>query len=381
MSAEPAQITPIQPVNPVQPPPQPPSESQNNNTSDNSPITDRDYLDRVVAQNTRKYTIAKAEFSVPCMPSMLNEALRLLQEYCQLLGKPGTPEEQEKLRAFLSQKLQEGFKASPHSRLVLMCVPAKPQIGLLGGVSIQTKVVSESLSDKYTTWPKTRPDPLFGSEPDVKVMNVAASLGEPSQIRVLDVGAGPGRNSLPLARRGHPVHALELTPVFAEKLVQAAKPENLPIEVAVGNVLDPLVRMQPYYYQYVISTEVISHFRNTQELRLFFGKMCDALVTGGKLLVSLFLTEGGYQPTDLVRELGEVSFSSIFTPGELRQSIEGLPLNMVSAEATLEYEKQHHQGESWPPTPWYEGWCSGRNVFPIAKKPPMQLSWVLMERS
>ncbi len=380
MPVDPAQITPIQPVNPVQPPPQPSSESQNT-TTDNEPITDRAYLDRVVAQNTRKYTMAKAEFSVPCMPSMLDDALRLLQEYCRLLGKPGTPEEQQKLRDFLAQKLKDGFNASPHSRLVLMCVPAKPQVGLLGGVSIQTKVVSESLSDKYTTWPKTRPDPLFGSEPDVKVMNVAASLGEPSQIRVLDVGAGPGRNSLPLARRGHPVHALELTPVFAEKLVQAAKPENLPVEVAVGNVLDPLVRMQPYYYQYVISTEVISHFRNTQELRLFFGKMCDALITGGKLLVSLFLTEGGYQPTDLVRELGEVSFSSIFTPGELRQSIEGLPLKMLSAEATLEYEKHHYQGESWPPTPWYEGWCSGRNVFPIEKKPPMQLYWVLMERS
>jgi 16S rRNA A1518/A1519 N6-dimethyltransferase RsmA/KsgA/DIM1 with predicted DNA glycosylase/AP lyase activity len=39
---------------------------------------------------------------------------------------------------------------------------------------------------------------------------------DPTTHRVLDIGGGTGRNTLALARRGHPVDVVEMTPKFAE---------------------------------------------------------------------------------------------------------------------------------------------------------------------
>ena len=45
------------------------------------------------------------------------------------------------------------------------------------------------------------------------------------------VGAGTGRNTLALARRGHPVDAVEMTPKFAD--IIRAEPEREALDVRV----------------------------------------------------------------------------------------------------------------------------------------------------
>ncbi|PRC55960.1 SAM-dependent methyltransferase, partial [Mycobacterium sp. ITM-2017-0098] len=72
--------------------------------------------------------------------------------------------------------------------------------------------------DTYDNWVATRKPPLFGSNPDARVSALAAEITDPGTARVLDIGAGTGRNALAMARRGHPVDAVELTPKFAEIL-------------------------------------------------------------------------------------------------------------------------------------------------------------------
>jgi predicted RNA methylase len=46
------------------------------------------------------------------------------------------------------------------------------------------------------------------THPDAKVMAVAAQLGDAKMVKILDVGAGTGRNTFALAERGHPVEPI-----------------------------------------------------------------------------------------------------------------------------------------------------------------------------
>ena len=249
------------------------------------------------------------------------------------------------------------------------------------GLACQLIVVTSSVGDQYKAWVQTREPPLFGSHPDAKLMATAAKLGEPRQVRVLDVGAGTGRNTLPLARLGHPVDAIELAPTFAEQLRVAVQVEKLPVTVTEGDVLDPLVRMRPAHYQLAIAAEVITHFRETDQVRLFLAKMCDFLCPGGLLLFSTFLAMDGYEPEWLVREVAQISWATLFTRQEMAAAMEGLPLLQLSDELLFEYERYHLPPEAWPPTPWFMSWATGQDVFPMANgRPPIELRWLLCRR-
>jgi SAM-dependent methyltransferase len=56
--------------------------------------------------------------------------------------------------------------------------------------------------------------------------------------RMLDVGCGPGRHALALARRGREVHGVDLSPDFVELARAAASAEGLPATFEVLDVRD-----------------------------------------------------------------------------------------------------------------------------------------------
>jgi tellurite methyltransferase len=70
-------------------------------------------------------------------------------------------------------------------------------------------------------------DALFGSDPEATLIEYAGRL--PEKATVLDIGAGQGRNSLYLARRGIVVDALEPSEPAARQLERIAAEERLPI--------------------------------------------------------------------------------------------------------------------------------------------------------
>src|SRR5215208_5136837 len=61
----------------------------------------------------------------------------------------------------------------------------------------------------------------------------------PPPARVLDMGAGTGSLSLPLARLGYQVTALDLSPGMLERLRLRAADEGLDIEIVEGNADSP----------------------------------------------------------------------------------------------------------------------------------------------
>lgn len=350
-------------------------------TDKGSPVTDANFLKAILAERLKRLIAAQGEFHLPCMPTMIDEYMKLIQGSLQLLGQKFTSEELDALQKLVATNLSEGFRASPHARLIVTYKPVDPKEGLVKGITVNVSVQVESVADKYQMWPQITEEPLFGTHPDAKVLAIAAELGqERVSAPILDVGAGTGRNSLPLARLGHPVDAIELTPIFAQKLSATAVAEGLPIKVTQGNILDPLLRMGAAHYRLAIASEVVYHFRYIEQIRLFIAKMCDALQSGGLLLFSTFIAVDGYEPDDMVREMSEVTWSHVVTRKELNAAMEGLPIEILSDESVLEYEQTHLPKEAWPPTHWFINWASGRDLFPIQEIPPLELRWILARR-
>jgi SAM-dependent methyltransferase len=342
-------------------------------------ITDPEVLkDSIMARfQTRIYS--RGELVVPSVPSLVDYFVQGFEEVFVAIGKAFTPEELQTLREILLPQLELGFQASPHSNVILRYEPSDS-----GGITYTVSNVVASMTDQYKTWVDTREPPLFGSHPDTKLLEVAKSLGSPHQINkinILDIGAGTGRNTLPLARMGYGVDALEMTPIFAEQIEAAAQAEQLPVRVYHADILSPLVRMAPAYYSLAVAAEVVSHFRDADQLRLLLAKMCDGLHSGGIFLFNTFLAIDGYEPDQLTREMSEVNWSTIFTYEDIAYAMHDLPLELLEEVPVYDYEKANLPSEAWPPTGWFDNWANGRDLFWLPdQKPPMELRWLVCRR-
>lgn len=93
------------------------------------------------------------------------------------------------------------------------------------------------------------------------------------------------------------------------------------------------------------------------------------------------LTVDDYEPDQLARQMSQVNWSSFMTKSELAAAMDQLPIEMLSDESQLEYERNHLPAEAWPPTGWFINWASGRDLFGFDNvKPPMELRWLVFKR-
>jgi 2-polyprenyl-3-methyl-5-hydroxy-6-metoxy-1,4-benzoquinol methylase len=320
----------------------------------------------------------KAELFLPAVPGLVDHYVEGFSEGWKALGRPFTPKDTDYFRHVLSQTLRQAFEESPYSSVHVIYETDDPPKAT---ISWKMGIRHSSLADEYAMWVAERPPPLFGHHPDAKVMNVARSLGPPSEIAVLDVGAGTGRNTIPLAKEGFRADAVELTAPLANILRQAAETQHLPIRVYEGDVFDPSSSVPPNHYRLVLLAEVVSHFRNSQQLRALFETANRLLVPGGLLLFSAFLPTRGYEPDEVAREMSQVMWSSLFTFRELQDAAGGLPFDMISDESVLDYERSHLPAEQWPPTGWFEGWAAGQDVFDLPRgECPIEVRWLTFRK-
>jgi 2-polyprenyl-3-methyl-5-hydroxy-6-metoxy-1,4-benzoquinol methylase len=322
--------------------------------------------------------IGEGQIDFPCIPSMLEVYASKLAGLWDILGKPFTEAEMTNLKNLLQQQLVAGFKVSPYARVIVgyQCRPP-PQ-----GIKYIIRLNNQTMEDIYSTgWVSEEKQTPFGRLPDAKVMALAAELGEPGAAPVLDIGAGTGRNAIPLARRGHPTRAVEPVATLAGEMRKVAENEKLPLEVDQIDFLGPDPNVQPGHYKLVIVAEVVSHFRGLDQVRKLFERVSEALAPGGLMLVSSFLTADGYKPDTLAREAAGFAWSSIFTRAELKAIVDELPFDRMSDESVHDYEKEHLPAEGWPPTSWFVAWAQGTDTFDVpVGKAPIDLRWLVYRR-
>lgn len=325
-------------------------------------------------------TSASGEVTWPAAPGLLEHYVSSLHTIFAAVGRVFTDEEIDRVRQILRRKLEQGFKASPFAKVTIKYHTEPPPSTALT-YTISHAVVT--IADEYDHWVKTRKPPLFGEHPDAKIQSLAASLGAPADVFVLELGAGTGRNALPLARAGHSVDAVELAPSLADILRQVAEKEAASVRVITGDGLDPALDLPQNHYKLVVLAEVVaSHFRDVDQVRRLFESASKWLAPGGLLVFSAFLSTGGYKPEDVARELSEVFWCVIFTRREFKDAAAGLPLSLLTDESVYEYEKKNLPKEAWPPTGWFSEWARGQDLFDVApEKSPLELRWLVYRKN
>ena len=322
---------------------------------------------------------ASGELKLPAVPELRDEYVERLARLFARYGRAFDAKQLSELRELLDHKLKEGFEASPYASVFVRYETEPPP---LASVSYQVEVRVSTMADQYAEWVAERKPPLFGSHPDTKVMDLAASLGDPKSAPVLDVGAGTGRNTLPLARAGHPTDAVEFSPDLARILRADVESSGLPVRVWEGDVVDPALPIPEAHYRLIIACEVVYHLRSIERIRRMFQRIETLLTPGGSFAFSMFMPLAGYKPDALSRQLSDIFWCTVFTRDDMAAITDGLSLQRVSDESVHDYEKAHLPAQAWPPTGWFAEWTQGIDLFDLpAGKAPIDMRWLVYKRT
>ncbi len=331
-------------------------------------------LNQALMDRVLRLANAQGQLTLAAVPALLEDYVRLLLDTFRASGVEFNEEEIAQLRGILRDQIAAAFSASSRSDITVAYAIAS------NGLAVEYRVtpVYRSIAETYDAWVSDRTPPLFGSYPDTRIWHLAHEHVVPGSAPILDIGAGTGRNALALARRGHTVDAVEMTHEFAEALRRDIALEQLPVRVLQRDVFDSEADLRDDYAMIFLS-EVVSDFRSVDQLRALFDLASRRLAPGGTLVFNAFLPKEGCEISDAARQFGQRAYSSIFTPAELDEAVGQLPLELVSDESVFEFEKANLPEEEWPPTSWYEGWTTGRDVFsvPDRESSPIDMRWLV----
>jgi SAM-dependent methyltransferase len=163
---------------------------------------------------------------------------------------------------------------------------------------------------------------------------------------VLDLGCGSGRVALHLARRGHPVTGLDISPELADAVNRRAAAEELPAQALTGDVraLD-LGRRFPLV---IAPMQLIQVLGGEPERIACMSSISRHLASGGRAAIALApridLAEGGdHQPLPDVRETGSWICSSL--PLAVRPAADGVLVLRLRQTVSPEGEIREERNE------------------------------------
>ncbi|MBV9722201.1 MAG: class I SAM-dependent methyltransferase [Mycobacterium sp.] len=329
-----------------------------------------------MARRLYRRSVAMGQITVPAVPSLIEEYVAMCDNLFASLGVQYSAAEFAQLKTVLATQLAQAYQASSRSNIV---ISFHAPFGT--ALNYRVNVEAVTVAGHYDGWVSTREGSLFGMTPDARVWELAGETADPRSYRILDIGAGTGRNALALARRGHPVDAVEVAPKLAHIIRTEAERESLDVRVVEGDVFATADDLR-CDYQLIVASELVPDFRTPQQLRGMFELAARCLAAGGRLLFNTFVPREGYIPDNAALELGQQCNTMIFTWDELSNAIDSLPLELVGDDSAYEYEKTHLPQGAWPPTAWYDGWASGLDVFDVKREEsPIELRWLVYQKA
>ena len=121
--------------------------------------------------------------------------------------------------------------------------------------------------------------------------------------RVVDLGAGDGFLTLPLARSGAAVLAVDIAPSMAQAYATAAARENLDVQTLVADVAD--LDLPAGSVDVIVSSYALHHVGD-RDKRLLLERAHRWLAPGGRLVIADMMIGRGASPADREIILGKV---------------------------------------------------------------------------
>lgn len=168
------------------------------------------------------------------------------------------------------KRLQTGWRA-------LACAVRQRRASRMSGPRIAAHNLLQTQYFERTVKPTMVPQVARHTERQVDELLRFAQVGP--EDRVLEVGCGMGRFTLPLARRGVRIEGLDLSPVLLERL-RAYDGEGFDIPLHAGDVLDPPPELHGQF-DVVLGFFVLHHLHS---LPGSFEGMARLLRPGGRLV-------------------------------------------------------------------------------------------------
>ncbi len=118
---------------------------------------------------------------------------------------------------------------------------------------------------------------------------ISAMLGEPhpSSTRILDVSAGIGTQSLPLAALGYEVVARDFSPTSIRRLEREAMSRGLDIDTGTADMRDIGRAVAGPFNAIVAFDNSIPHLLTDAEIQASFAAFRQLLAPGGQILISV----------------------------------------------------------------------------------------------
>ncbi|MFD4791322.1 class I SAM-dependent DNA methyltransferase [Streptomyces sp. NPDC058459] len=131
--------------------------------------------------------------------------------------------------------------------------------------------------------------PMFQPNVIESTVDVLAELADGG--RALELGIGTGRIALPLARRGVPVHGIELSQAMVARM--RAKPGGDAIGVTIGDFATATVDTRtdgPFTLAYLVYNTIMN--LTSQEAQVdCFRNVAEHLVSGGRFVIEVMVPE------------------------------------------------------------------------------------------
>lgn len=105
-----------------------------------------------------------------------------------------------------------------------------------------------------------------------------------NKINILDAGCGQGRIAIPLAKQGHSVTGIELSPKVADLARKYALRENISLDLITGDLKEQIKKIESAKFDCLVCTEVLYMI---QDYEMILKEMVRVLKPGGLLFLSL----------------------------------------------------------------------------------------------